>query len=180
MNKFVNFIKKNWLFSILILLIIVIFTVIVILKVTKKNETFEYHPDYSEVYYEIRNRKANEYRIMEVSDEDMAKSYYKDWVYMILNKPEEAYNMLDSNSKKEFDTYEKFEKWIDKYTTSKTKNGKILKYSYKTEASKNEIMILSEDNIRYRFYEYSVNNYKVEILGQERITSSTKLVTKAK
>jgi hypothetical protein len=109
---------------------------------------------------------------------DIAVAYYRNWIYLVVNNPEEAYKMLGSKSKKEFDTYEKFTKWIEQYKTVKTKDNTVTGYSYKKSGGYNTIIVRSSENMRYRFTENSVWNYKVDILGQERVTDTTKLVTK--
>lgn len=177
MSKIIDFIKKNYAFSILIVLIIIAITIFVIFKLTNK-QNLEWTPIEGEVFYEIKKHEANEYKIISVEDQDIANAYYREWIYLVINKPEEAYKMLGSKSKKEYDTFEKFKAWIDQFKTVKTKDNVITAYSYKKSGANNQFIVRSSENMRYRFTENSVWNFKVDILGQERVIKSTKLVTK--
>jgi hypothetical protein len=177
MNKFVDYIKKNYLFVGIILVVIILLTVLVVIRLNKKTDV-DWTPIEGEIPYEIKKHEANEYKIIKIEDEDIAVAYYRNWIYLVVNNPEEAYKMLGSKSKKEFDTYEKFTKWIEQYKTVKTKDNTVTGYSYKKSGGYNTIIVRSSENMRYRFTENSVWNYKVDILGQERVTDTTKLVTK--
>lgn len=180
MNKIIDYIKHNYLFVLLALLIIVLFVVFVVVRL-KSRVDYSWSPIQGEVAYEIKHHEANEYKIITVEDQDIALQYYKNWIYLVVNKPEEAYGMLSKESLKEFDTYEKFKTWVDRYKTVNTKDNVLTGYSYKT-GGHNEFIVQSSERMRYRFNEYSVWNYKVEILGQARpsTTTTTKVTTTAK
>ena len=64
---------------------------------------------------EIKKHEANEYKIISVEDQDIANAYYREWIYLVINKPEEAYKMLGSKSKKEYDTFEEYEEACELY-----------------------------------------------------------------
>ena len=147
MSKIIDFIKKNYAFSILIVLIIIAITIFVIFKLTNK-QNLEWTPIEGEVFYEIKKHEANEYKIISVEDQDIANAYYREWIYLVINKPD------------------------------KTKDNVITAYSYKKSGANNQFIVRSSENMRYRFTENSVWNFKVDILGQERVIKSTKLVTK--
>jgi len=167
MNKIKEYIKHNYLFVALIAFIIVLVIVLVCIRLANKEE-LEYTPFYEAIPYDIKTRDANQYNIITVEDQDIAISYYRDWIYLVINKPEEAYKLLDKKSKEEYDTYEKFESWIKQFVTAKTKNSTLKGYKFKKNGGYTQILVSSTENMRYRFNEYSVWNYKVEILGQER------------
>ncbi len=177
MNKFKDYVKKNYLFVGLIVVVIIIFTILVVVRINNKNN-LKFEPIEGDVAYEIKKHNANEYKIISVEDQDIAIAYYKDWIYLVVNKPEEAYQKLSKKSLKKYDTYEKFKEWVDRYKTVKTKDNTLTGYSFKQNGEHNEILVSSSENMRYRFYEYSVWNYKVEIIGQERKTDKTTIVTK--
>ena len=178
MSKVVNYIKNNYIFVGIILLVIILFTVLVVVRLKDKNQNYSWSPIEGEVSYDIKKHEANEYKIITVEDQDIAVSYYRNWIYLVVNNPEEAYKLLSKNSLKEYDTYEKFLAWVNRYKTVNTQNNTLKGYSLKKNGGHNEFVILSSENMKYRLFEYSVWNYKVEIIGQERTTNSTtKLVT---
>ena len=179
MSKIVDYIKKNYIFVGLIAFILILIIVVVVIR-TNNKQNLEWSPIEGEIPYEIKKHEANEYKIISIEDPDMASAYYREWIYFLVNKPEEAYKMLGSKSKKEYDTYEKFEAWRKQYMTVKTKDSTVTAYSYKTAGKGNEVIVRSSENMRYRFNEKSVWNFTVDILGQERVIQSTTLVTKKK
>jgi hypothetical protein len=179
MSRVIEYIKKNYLFVGIILLVIILLVVLVTVRLNKKELTWE--PIEGEVSYDIKRHEANEYKIITVEDQDISIAYYKNWVYLLINKPEEAYTMLSKRSLKEYPTYEKFKEWVDRYVTVKTKDSTLTGYKYEEKGGHNEIVVSTSEHMRYRFNEYSVWNYKVDIIGQERvIDKSTTITTKKK
>jgi hypothetical protein len=172
MHKVIDYIKHNYLFVSLIAFVVILLIVLVCIRLVNK-ERLSYTPISGEVAYDVRIREANQYNIIKMEDEDIAVAYYRDWIYLLVNKPEEAYKLLDKKSKLEFDTYEKFQTWMKQFVTVKTKDSTLKGYKITESGSHNEILVSSTENMRYRFNEYSVWNYKVEILGQERNESNT-------
>ena len=172
MNKVKEYIKHNYLFVALVVFVIVLVAILVIVRVSN-NEKLEYTPEWEEIPYDIKIHDANDYKIINVDDQDIAIAYYKDWVYLLINKPEEAYAKLDKKSKVEYDTFEKFQQWIKEFVTVKTKDSKLKGYKYKKNGGYNEILVSTNENMRFRFYEYSVWNYKVVIIGKERVEPKT-------
>ena len=179
MNKVKEYIKHNYLFVALVVFVIVLVTILVVVRVAN-NEKLEYIPEWEEIPYDIKVHDANEYKIIQVEDQDIAIAYYKDWIYLLLNKPEEAYNKLDKKSKVEYDTYEKFQEWIKQFVTVKTKDSTLKGYKFKESGGANEILVSTTENMRVRFNEYSVWNYKVVIIGKERNEPKTTKVVIAK
>ena len=179
MNKLKEYIKKNYLFVGLIAFILVLIIILVVVRLNNK-QNLEWTPIEGDIPYEIKKHEANEYKIISVEDSDIAGAYYREWVYYLVNKPEQAYKMLGSKSKKEFDTYEKFEKWIKQFVTVKTKDSTATAYHFSKNGKYNEITVRSSENMRYRFNEKSVWNFTVDIIGQERVIQSTTMVTKKK
>ena len=180
MNKFKEYVKHNYLFVALIIFVIVLITILVIVRLVNK-EKLSYSPIEGEVSYDLKVRDANQYNIIKIEDQDIAVAYYRDWIYLLINKPEEAYKLLGDKSKKEYDTYEKFQKWIKQFVTVKTKDSTLKAYKSKENGGHVEILVSTTESMRYRFIEYSVWNYKVEIIGQERKEPvTTKLITKSR
>ena len=179
MSRIKDYIKKNYLFVALISFIIVLVIVIVVVRVVNKQK-LAYEPDYEEAVPIIKYHDANDYQVISVEDQDMAQAYYKDWVYLITNSPKEAYEKLDKKSKEEYDTYEKFEAWLKQYITVKTKDSTLKGYRFKKDGAHNEYLVSTSESMRYRFNEYSVWNYKVVIIGKERVEPKTTKVVLAK
>lgn len=61
----------------------------------------------------LKNYSVNEYTPIYISDEKMSQIYLTDYIGILYNNPEEAYNLLDKEYKeKNFNTYEKFKSYI--------------------------------------------------------------------
>lgn len=179
MSKIKEWFKKNYLFAALIAFILVLLIILVIVRVVNQGKNI-YNPEFEAPTLIIKHHEANEYQIIQVDDQDMALAYYKDWVYLLVNNPKEAYEKLDKKSKEEYDSYEKFEKWIKQRVTVKTKTSTLKGYKFKKTGGRNEILVSTTDNMRYRFIEYSVWNYKVVIVGPERNEPKTTKIVLAK
>ena len=179
MSRIKDYIKKNYLFVALIAFIIILVTILVVVRIVNKQKLV-YDPNYEEVVPIIKHHDANEYQVISMEDQDMAEAYYKDWVYLITNNIKEAYDKLDKKSKEEYDTFEKFENWVKQFVTVKTKTSTLKGYRFKKDGGHNEYLVSTSENMRYRFNEYSVWNYKVVIIGKERNEPKTTKVVIAK
>lgn len=122
--------------------------------------------DNEEVF--LKNYKVNEYIPAYVSDEDMAKIYFNDYIYVMHSDVDKAYNLLDENYRnKKFGSVENYKNYI------KTLNNLSYKVDsfYIDNRDKNKVYGVYDTNGNIFIFktngvmQYSVylDNYTVEI-----------------
>ncbi len=96
----------------------------------------------------------------QLSDVDVCKLYFSDYVNKLLNNTREAYDMLNSDMKKKFDGYEDFDKQINDNLDKITSLSKLCK---KDEYKDGRVYSVIDNNENsYFFTENGVMNYKVD------------------
>lgn len=91
----------------------------------------------------LKNYEVNEYIPVYVSDEDMAKIYFNDYIYTMYSDIEKAYNLLDENYRnKKFGNVENYRNYI------KTLNNLSYKVDsfYIDDRSKNKVYGVYDTN----------------------------------
>jgi len=137
----------------------------------KNKETFEIIPIDEKEYLtrveenyttlvanEISKRKYNFIRYKGFNDKDIARLYFIDYIKLMLIDPEEAYNMLEDNYKKEkFKSLKNFEDYINE-------NKQKLQASYKVEtADSTEYESFSKYyDFKKKYEDYALSDYSVK------------------
>ena len=78
----------------------------------------------------IDKYEENEYIPINITYDQMAKIYLQDYVYKLIYKREEAYNLLDENYRnKKFTSFEHFNTYIDNIMSIRLKEMNVKKYA---------------------------------------------------
>ena len=94
-----------------------------------------------------------------LSDVDVCKLYFSDYISKIFNNPEEAYKLLSSDTKKRFTSYDEFSNYIDNNIEKFTSISKLCRAD---KLDDNRIYrVIDENNNSYTFNETGVMNYQV-------------------
>ena len=125
------------------------------------NNIGEYNPYSKTTDIEIVNYKTNQYTVINMSEIDVYRAYYKEFMQLLADNPSQAFNMIDDDTKSSLynNSYENFlnyQKLLDK---------KILKTSDITQYTRkdNKIYVVDKYNNQYIFVEDGVWNYKVKM-----------------
>ena len=84
----------------------------------------------------VEKNENNTFQFKNINQQELANTYYQDFLSKIKNTPELAYNKLDSNYKSsKFKTIEDFKKYVTSYINSNKRLGqyKMTKYDSYTE-----------------------------------------------
>lgn len=173
MNSVKKFISENKVLSIIFIVIIGIaisFFIIDFINDRKIYQSDLYNNE--EVPYINKKYEDNEYKVVTISDEDIARHYYRDFIKMVVTNPEEAWKVTIQDGDEETidfkEDYKVFKSYVDKMVTKKTISNDIVRYHYKKGNSYNIITVVDSENYMYEIYEYGIWNYKVGFRGNIR------------
>lgn len=160
-----EFIKENKLLIIAGIIIVIICSCFYYYH-NKKNEV-NYDPGESaDISYIKREYKANEYSPVTVELIDVLNEYYSYFMKKQVFEPEEAYEMLTDNSKKDFGSKEEYLKDVDNITTINALKNKIEEYRVDKNNEHIIEIVDSEDN-KFTIEEAAVWDFKISIDGKK-------------
>lgn len=160
-----NFIKENiWLF---LLLFVVVFGLggyklysVVRFKI---NENAEFNGAVvKELPNTIKQYEANEYKIIEKDDQDLAEFYLSKIVKIWLNDPGELYELCDVKVKESYKSKEDFVYRMNKFKTTSTKVSTVDAYSVKGGT----IVIQTNENMQFKLVTNGINDFKITYIGK--------------
>lgn len=166
MDNFKDSLKENKTIIIIGCIIVLIAIIAAIYNGLKSDGTTE--KDLSKIEqdnYIQTNYKVNEYRVINISELDLLKSYFSDFIKKQINNPEKAWDLLSDESKNKFNNnLDEYKKYIKENTTINTVNNEIEEYR-KNEDGVYDI-IDSEEN-KYTINEYSTWDFRVTLNGKK-------------
>lgn len=120
---------------------------------------------------EIKDRyEYNEYKIENVTVERLVQRYFIDYKHQILMSLEDAYELLDSDSKNKYNDYFSFKETIND-NIDEIRSATINKYTVQTGDSINKYTIVDQYNNKYTFTAKAVLVYKVNLEFANEIPS---------
>ncbi len=133
------------------------------------NNTYSLYPVNSDNYKKVINsiKKINidsnpNNKMIEsenITDVQICKLYFSDYVSKLFNNTKDAYEMLNDSMKKRFNTYEEFNKYVDDNISKITSSSKLCNMD---EYKDNRVYTVIDNNDNsYSFSENGVMNYKV-------------------
>ena len=152
-----EYIKNNWKTLLFCLGIVLLSIIIYFIYNQDKEYTYEIDDNY------YRNYEINEVIPVYVSEEDLAKKYLADYINLIYNDIEKAYDLLSSESKDKYDSIDDFENYINTLKDDNFYKAKVSKYAYITENKKKHMTIIDMNYNTFIFIEENIMNYKVTI-----------------
>ena len=157
-----NFIKANIRTIIFIIVVTIIVAAIFLYRYIKLN-VGTYSPSTEVPKYEIKKYDANEYTVVNIKKEIVYRSYYKDYIDLMLNDPVTAFNKLTTNSKENLFSND-YNKFLD-YTKSLNKSVLLSADISRFSDDNKKIVVIDTTDSSYIFYENGVWNYTVDLMG---------------
>ena len=112
---------------------------------------------------EIQNDGTNSFEAETVTSEQMCRIYLEDFTQLELNNPEEAYNLIDEEYKKErFPTFEDYQKYIEGYKDV-IQTGALYQYATDYKDDYTEYILVDNYGTSYTVKETSVMNYTIKL-----------------
>lgn len=145
--------------------VIVVFVMIGVYVFISSNITKEHTPNYNlDDFYVLPKRKlgVNEYKPVQVSDEDMVKTYFNNYVICFLEDPDRAYSYLSANAKKIYPTISAFKAHLSAITQNFTTLPEIDRYEYVSSKEAKVVKISDKSGYRYTFTIEAVMKYTVD------------------
>lgn len=146
--------NKNIRFSIIFIIVIILLAIGVFVIRNKINN--------SKIEQEeplFKNYKVNEYIPTHITDNDMARIYLTQYVYLLTDNREEAYNLLDEKYRNaKFPTYNSFNEYIKQFDLYNIELDRF----YKNNIGKYIIFgVYDKNNNFYAFKTHGVMQYSV-------------------
>lgn len=111
----------------------------------------------------IEGKVDNIYDDITITNEEIVKKYYLEFIKNALYKPQNAYNMLEDEYKiSKFGNFEKFFKYID-INREKLNNATLVKYIVDQNDNYTQYTIVDNYENTYLIKEYSAMNFKVSL-----------------
>ena len=130
----------------------------------KKSEEYNKAGEFDTPYVK-REYKVNEYTNIDVELIDILNDYYASFIKKKYTNPKEAYEMLTSESKKKFETAEKYEEYAKKTKTINTYTNTIKEYR-KDPENKYAYDIIDTEGNKYTFIEKAIWDIEVSDNGK--------------
>ncbi len=165
-----EFVKTHKVIVIILIMLIVFSALIIFFKNREENKTYT-SPEIENIPYDKKQYAKNEYRVINMQEEDVYELYYHDFLNKMLNDKEAAWNILDSETKAEQfnDRYDNYETYLKNNITKNTHNNKVLKYQVTEMGTQRKISVVDSEGYVYTFNENGVFNYNVHIDGKTKI-----------
>lgn len=109
---------------------------------------------------EIKKNENNEVQRLTMSEFNEANMYYNEYIHLLFSDCTAAYNLVGSETKKKYPTFDEFKMVCSFYTVSPS----ITKYSIENTEEGKTIDITDTYGHRYKFILESVKKYKIEIV----------------
>lgn len=164
MDKVKRFISDNKVLIIVGVLLLIICIGLYFYDYKKKSEEYNKAGEFDTPYVK-REYKVNEYTNIDVELIDILNDYYASFIKKKYTNPKEAYEMLTSESKKKFETAEKYEEYAKKTKTINTYTNTIKEYR-KDPENKYAYDIIDTEGNRYTFIEKAIWDIEVSDNGK--------------
>lgn len=164
MDKVKKFISDNKILIIVGVLLLIICIGLYFYDYKKKSEEYNKAGEFDTPYVK-REYKVNEYTNIDVELIDILNDYYASFIKKKYTNPKEAYEMLTSESKKKFETAEKYEEYAKKTKTINTYTNTIKEYR-KDPENKYAYDIIDTEGNKYTFIEKAIWDIKVSDNGK--------------
>ena len=112
---------------------------------------------------EIKEKyEYNEYSLVNVTNEIIIQRYFVDFKEKMLNSKEDAYKLLDSDTKEKYDDYNSFKEYVDN-SLEELKNSYIVRYDIQKNGSTTNYIVVDQYNNKYTFKAKAVLVYTVNL-----------------
>ena len=160
MSKFIKENKKTITFVVVVLIVVGI--IFAYRYITLNIGT--YSPAEGPAVLEIKKYEANEYNVVTINKEIVYRSYYKDFINLLINDPKKAYEKLDTETRERLfsNSYDSFTDYVSKLDKNVLMSADISRYN----DEKDKIIVIDTTESGYTFFENGVWNYTVSLAGR--------------
>jgi len=102
----------------------------------------------------------NEYQLSNVTNETLIQRYFIDFKEKMLTSTDEAYKLLDSDTKEKYETYYDFKDYIDS-NIEQLRTSYIVKYNIQKSGSTTNYIVVDQFDNKYTFMSKAVLLYTV-------------------
>lgn len=170
MGNIKKFLKGNK--GVVIVFILTIFAALGLLVYNKMTKEESYEKNLTEeeardVEYVKKNYQVNEYQNVTIELIDLLNEYYRDYINKLTSNPQEAYEMLTSESKEKFSNdFDEFNNYIKKINTLSLQTSKVAEYRTNNGRIKSYDIIDSDGN-KFTIYEKSIWDLEIAFKGKK-------------
>jgi len=140
----------------------IIFVGVGVLALLAKSYFFEEEKDFSKDIVIKEKYEYNEFQLSNITNETLIRRYFIDYKDKLLNNTEEAYSLLDSETKKEYPNYSDFKSYVVD-NVDYFKRAYIVKYDIKKKGSITHYVVVDQFDNKYTFMSKAVLLYTVNI-----------------
>lgn len=164
-NGWKGFFKEN---IVLFLLLFVVVFGLVGYKVynfahDKRNEKIIYGNQEPNVLPDIvKTYEANEYKVIETDDQDLAEYYLNKIVKIWMDDPAKLYDLLTDKTKSSYKNKEEFVKMLNYMESSFLKSSKVDAYL----VDNSTVTIKTNEGIQIKLVTQGINDYKISYIGK--------------
>lgn len=146
-----------------IIICIIIIVVCGICAIYIKNRFFPSENKNESFSTEVKDKYGyNEFQLVNVTNEVLIQRYFVDFKNKLLYDSEKAYSLLDSNTKKKYNTYEDFKDYIDNNMENIIESS-IVKFDIRKGKNNTTYILIDQFNNMYTFVSKAVLVYKVNL-----------------
>ncbi|MBQ7136599.1 MAG: hypothetical protein IJO43_01320 [Bacilli bacterium] len=145
-----------------IIICFVIFVGVGVLALFAKSYFFEEEKNFSSDVVIKEKYEYNEFQLANVTNEIIIRRYFVDFKDKLLNHTEEAYSLLDNETKKEYPTYNDFKNYISN-NINDLRFADIMKYDVQKKGSTTHYVVIDQFDNKYTFMSKAVLLYTVNI-----------------
>lgn len=155
--------KSNEYLKYILIVLIVVGIPLLIVFLTRKDD--DSNQIINRVQYELKNYSINEVIPVYITDEELIKKYYSEYISLVINNPEKAFALLDDETlMNKFDNFKSFEKYFNELKKSNDFYIAVVRnYAIERYDGKNYYYVVDSIGNKYTFIESSIMNYQVGI-----------------
>ena len=110
----------------------------------------------------IRSYEANEYKVIEKDDQDLAEYYLNKIIKIWMKNPGDLYDYLTEKTKNSFKTKEEFIKKLDHMKSSFTQSSIVDKYLVENSS----VTIQTNEGIQIKVISHGINDFEISYIGK--------------
>lgn len=152
--------RQNIVIPILLIIIMLAYGAYLIIS---SHLSSNYEPNYllEDYYVKPEKVKVNEYKIANVTKDDMVYTYFNTYVIMLFEDINKAYSKLDDVTQDKYPNVESFRQYVNGLTNNFTEIPRIDKYEYDRKDDIEIYRISDKNGNYYIFYVEAVMKYTI-------------------
>jgi len=117
----------------------------------------------------LRNYDINEVQQVVITDEYMARLYLSEYVLLLINDLEKAYELVtEEQIEEDFPTFESFKTFVDNMKSIRFYSASLDRFAMGRSGRDVTYDVIDIANNNFIFHESEIMNYRVELAGKKR------------